>query len=175
MPSLKALRAFEAAARHESFLKAADELGVTAGAVAQQVRHLEAWIGRPLFQRHAHGIRLTREASLVLDQLGEAFDALGSAVQTMRTINLPHEVRIAALPSVAQLWLAPRLPRLKREFSDLEVSVSALETPPNFNRDLFDLTIFYIADAPRHARAVTLSDDTLFRSVRRSFSAATHP
>jgi LysR family glycine cleavage system transcriptional activator len=162
MPSLKALRAFEAAARHESFLKAADELGVTAGAVAQQVRHLEAWTGRPLFERHAHGVRLTREAALVLDRLGEAFDALGSAVQTMRTINLPAQVRIAALPSIAQLWLAPRLPRLKREFSDLEVSVSALERPPNFKRDLYDLAIFYTVDAPRHARAITLSEDTLF-------------
>src|ERR687897_17959 len=137
LPSLKSLRAFEAAARHESFLKAAEELGVTAGAIAQQVRQLEGWVGRALFPRHAHGVKLTREASLVLGKLGEAFDALGSAVQLMRTINLPREVRIAALPSVAQLWLAPRLPRLKREFSDLEVSVSALETPPNFNRDLF--------------------------------------
>ena len=152
LPSLKALRAFEAAARHESFLKAAEELGVTAGAIAQQVRQLEAWVGRPLFLRHAHGVRLTREASLVLGKLGEAFDALGSAVQLMRTINLPKEVRIAALPSVAQLWLAPRLPRLKREFSDLEISISALEKPPNFRRELYDLAIFYIVgDPPDHA------------------------
>jgi LysR family glycine cleavage system transcriptional activator len=162
MPSLKSLRAFEAAARHESFLRAADELGVTAGAIAQQVRHLEDWLGRPLFQRHAHGIRLTREAAFVLDRLSEAFDMLGSAVQLMRTVSLPKEVRIAALPSVAQLWLAPRLPRLKREFSDLEVSISALEEPPNFTRDLFDLAIFYTDRVPENARAVTLSEDALF-------------
>ena len=163
LPSLKALRAFEAAARHESSLKAAEELGVTAGAIAQQVRQLEAWVGRPLFLRHAHGVGLTREASLVLGKLGEAFDALGSAVQLMRTINLPREVRIAALPSVAQLWLAPRLPRLKREFSDLEISISALEKPPNFRRELYDLAIFYIVGDPLDdAAAITLTEDMLF-------------
>jgi LysR family glycine cleavage system transcriptional activator len=163
MPSLKSLRAFEAAARHESFLKAAGELGVTAGAVAQQIRQLEQWVGRPLFVRHAHGVKLTREASLVIGKLGEAFDALGLAVQVMRTVNLPKEVRIAALPSVAQLWLTPRLPRLKREFSDLEISISALEEPPNFRRDLYDLAIFYISgDPPDDSRAITLAEDVLF-------------
>ncbi len=162
MPSLNSLRAFEAAARHESFSKAADELGVTAGAIAQQVRHLEGWIGRPLFRRHAHGIELTREAAVALGKLDEAFDALGSAVQLMRTIHLPRQVRIAALPAVAQLWLAPHLPRLQREFSDLEISISALEQPPNLKRDLFDLAIFYTAERPPGARAIVLSEDWLF-------------
>jgi LysR family glycine cleavage system transcriptional activator len=62
LPSLNALRAFEAAARCESFAKAAEELGVTAGAVTQQIRQFEGWLGFPLFRRLAQGVELTRRA-----------------------------------------------------------------------------------------------------------------
>lgn len=153
LPSLNALRAFEAAARHEGFARAAAELHVTAAAVAQQVRTLEAWAGRPLFQRLPQGLQLTHEGRAVLPRMIEAFDSLGLAVQALRTINRPHEVRIAALPSVAILWLSPRLPRLRRNFPDLALSVSAVEQPPNFRRDLCDLGLFFVADEVDGARS----------------------
>ena len=66
LPSLNALRAFEAAARHEGFVGAADELCVTAAAIAQQVRALEDWVGKPLFHRKARGLQLTSEARAML-------------------------------------------------------------------------------------------------------------
>ena len=76
MPPLNALRAFEAAARHESFAKAADELGVTPAAVSHQVKALEAWLGAPLFVRHAQGLHLTDAGRAALPSFSTAFDAM---------------------------------------------------------------------------------------------------
>ena len=76
-PSLNAMRAFEAAARHGSFTVAANELCVTPGAVAQQVKSLEAWCGARLFKRQAHGISLTPLGAAVLPVFVNAFDGLG--------------------------------------------------------------------------------------------------
>jgi LysR family glycine cleavage system transcriptional activator len=162
LPSLVALRAFEAAARHQSFLRAAEELGVTAGAIAQQVRSLEAWVGHPLFHRLAHGVRLTEQAARELPSLGEAFDALATAIDRLRTMSPAHELRIAALPCIAQLWLAPRLARLKRDFADVQVSISALETPPHFKRDIYDFAIFYASVPPPDAEGTVLAEETIF-------------
>ncbi len=142
-PSLNAMRAFEAAARHGSFTIAANELCVTPGAVAQQVKSLEAWCGARLFKRQAHGISLTPLGAAVLPVFVNAFDGLGAAVQTLRSQATPRQVRIAALPSVAQLWLSPRLPGIRSEHENLEISVVATEFPPNLKRELFDLSIFF--------------------------------
>jgi LysR family glycine cleavage system transcriptional activator len=162
LPSLNALKAFEAAARHESFSRAASELGVTAAAIAQQIRLLEDWAGKKLFQRLSRGLRLTEEARAVLPGMRDAFDALGLATQTLRAINRPNEVRIAALPSIALIWLAPRLPDLRRAFPHLQISVSAIEEPPNFRREPYDLALFFLDGAGRDGSAVVLADDALF-------------
>jgi LysR family glycine cleavage system transcriptional activator len=142
-PSLNALKAFEAAARHQSFVKAAHELNVTAGAIAQQVKQLEDWIGCPLFQRSAQGIKLTPESQLALPMLSKAFDQLSDAVMALHHAGKPTEITIAALPSVALLWLSPRLPQLSAMFSDCFFSITAQEYPPNFRREPFDLALFY--------------------------------
>lgn len=142
-PSLNALRAFEAAARHESFLLAATELSVTPGAVAQQVKALEAWLGQDLFERRAQGVRLTTNGRAALPQLSAAFDALGAAAQALRRSTSPADVHIAALPAIAQLWLLPRLPALRAAHPSLTISVTALEQPPNLIREAFDLALFF--------------------------------
>ena len=93
MPPLNALRAFEAAARHESFAKAADELGVTPAAVSHQVKALEAWLGSPLFVRHAQGLHLTEAGRSALPAFATAFDAMGLAVQELRASAPRPQVR----------------------------------------------------------------------------------
>jgi LysR family glycine cleavage system transcriptional activator len=145
-PSLNALRAFEAAARHQSFSRAAEELNVSAGAVAQQVKQLEDWVGSPLFQRSAQGIKLSKSAARMLPVLSKAFDQLSEAVTELRHIGAPREISIAALPSIALLWLSPRLPRLSALFPDRTLSIATLEYPPNFRRDDFDMAFFYLED-----------------------------
>jgi LysR family glycine cleavage system transcriptional activator len=143
LPPLNALRAFEAAARHESFAKAADELGVTPGAVTQQIRQLEAWLGFPLFRRLPQGVALTEAARAALPRLSRGFEALGEGVEALRTGHGGRALTIAALPCLAQLWLSPRLAGLRAAFPELQVSVSAMEEPPDPRREPHDLTLFY--------------------------------
>jgi len=161
MPPFAALRAFEAAARYEGFVRAAEELNVTPGAVAQQVKFLEDWLGCRLFERRSHGVTLTARGRHSLPLLTSAFDMLGTAVQTLHAAAQPSDIHIAALPAVAQLWLSPRLPRIKRAFPNLRVSVTALEEPPNFKRDLVDLGLFYSDMEANDCQEIVLLTDRL--------------
>lgn len=160
-PPLNALRAFEAAARHGSFTGAAGELCVTAGAVAQHVKTLEAWSGAELFVRHAQGVELTALGQAVLPGFVQAFNHMSQAVQALRAEAAPNHIRIAALPSIAQLWLSPRLPHVRSVMKDLTISITALETPPNLRREQFDLSVF-IETVPDHPEAIEICDDVIF-------------
>lgn len=141
-PHLNALRAFEAAARLGGFAAAADELGVTPGAISQHIRSLEAWAGGPLFRRGAQGVRLTAAGEALVPGFVAAFDAMGEAVRALRAVAPRPRISIAALPSVAQLWLQPRLPALRAALPGMELSVTVLEQPPNLLREMFDVTLF---------------------------------
>jgi LysR family transcriptional regulator, glycine cleavage system transcriptional activator len=146
MPPLNALKAFEAAARHESFAKAAVELGVTPAAVSHQIKALEEWLGSALFVRHAQRLQLTVPGKSAMPAFFKAFDALGLAVQELRVAAPRVQVSIAALPSVAQLWLAPKLLALREAFPNIRASIYALEEPPNFRREPFDLALFFLTE-----------------------------
>lgn len=160
LPPLNALRAFEAAARLGSFSRAAEEIGVTQGAIAQQIRHLEAFLGLTLFRRLPQGVALTEAAEEARPRLSAAFDALALTVQELKASHAGRALAIAALPCIAQLWLSPRLPALQQAFPGLAVSISAMEEPPAGRHDSFDLTLFYLTKSP--ANALALSEDSLF-------------
>lgn len=164
---LNALRAFEAAARLGSFVAAAEELGVTAGAIAAHIKSLEAEIGAPLFERRTRGVDLTALAERLLPDFVAAFDALGAASQRLRAEAAPR-VHIAALPSVAQLWLSPRLPALRAAAPDIAISITALERPPNLKRVPFDISIFYRPTGEGQA----LDDDVIFPVCAPALAAA---
>ena len=138
-----ALRAFEAAARLGGFSAAAQELGVTPGAVTAHVKALEAALGAPLFARTARGVRLTALGARAWPGFAEAFDGLGLAAQAMRSEAAPQVVHIATLPAIAQLWLSPRLPGLRALAAEVSVSITALELPPNLKRTPYDLCLFH--------------------------------
>ena len=156
-PPLNALRAFEAAARLGGFARAAAELCVTPGAVTQHVKALEAWAGASLFERQSQGVALTQLGESVLEDFTDAFDRMGLAVMKLKAAAAPHRIHIAALPSVAQLWLAPRLPGLRAALPGVSVSVTATETPPNLTREPFDLSLFI-----RRSGGVEIEPDRLF-------------
>jgi len=162
LPPFLALRAFEAAARHESFARAAEELCVTPAAVAAQVKALEQWLGQPLFDRHSQGLSLRPQAAAALPALVDAMDQLGQAVQTLRGHVAVDHLHIAALPALAQLWLAPLLPALRQALPGVQLSLSALEQPPNFQREAYDLGLFYgSAQTPKGCQRLVLSEDAL--------------
>ncbi|MDJ0779213.1 MAG: LysR substrate-binding domain-containing protein [Gammaproteobacteria bacterium] len=148
-PQLNALRAFEAAARLGGFRAAAHELSVTPGAIAQHVKALEAWAGAPLFERLSQGVRLTSLGARVAGDFSLAFDQLGHAINGLRAGAEPREIRIAVLPSIAQLWLSPRLPAVRASLAQTTISIIALDTPPNLLREPFDLSLFFVADETR--------------------------
>ena len=112
--------------------------------------------------RHTQGLHLTDSARFAIPALCSAFDALGLAVQELRIVAPRAQVSIAALPSVAQLWLAPKLPRLRAAFPGTQPSIHALEMPPNFQREPFDLAVFFVRAVPRGARSFKVCDDEIF-------------
>lgn len=154
---LNALRAFEAAARLGGFAAAAEELGVTPGAISAHIKAIEAELGAPLFQRSAKGVILTSLGQRALPGFIQAFDQMGQAVQNMRDAAAPRVVHIATLPAIAQFWLSPRLPQLRAEMPGIEISVTALEQPPNLKRTPYDFCLFFDA----HHGAI-LAEDTVF-------------
>ena len=160
-PHLNAMRCFETAARLGGFAAAAGELSVTPGAVSQQVKALEDWVGAPLFERRSQGVVLTSLGTSVSTEFSTAFDALGGALQRLRAIAPKTVINMAALPSVAQLWLSPRLPAIRDAFPAHTISITALENPPNLMREMFDMSIFIgpPGDAPNQR---IIADDILF-------------
>ena len=113
LPPLNSLRAFEAAARHLSFTKAADELAVTPGAISQQVKLLEETTGVPLFHRNARGLTLTEAGLASLPSLRDGFDRLDAAVRLMNLERKAGRLAVSVAPSFASKWLVPRLDRFQ--------------------------------------------------------------
>ncbi len=160
-PPLNAMRAFEAAARLGGFALAADELCVTPGAISQHIKVLEDWAGTPLFERRSQGVRLTEAGERLAPDFVAAFDHIGHATRALRNVAPEPVIRIAALPSLAQLWLSPRLPNLREAFPDIRFSVTALESPPNLKREMFDWSLFF--DTPTGAKnEIVLEQDIIF-------------
>jgi len=125
LPPLNALRAFEAAARHMNFTRAADELSVTPGAVSQQIQNLEDFIGAALFKRTPKGLLLTDAAQTALPALREAFDRLGEAASLLTAAVDGRRVTVSAAPSFAAKWLVPRLGRFEAAHPEVDVWLSA--------------------------------------------------
>ncbi|KVH48298.1 transcriptional regulator GcvA [Burkholderia diffusa] len=138
-PPLNALRAFEAAARHLNFRLAADELGVTQGAVAQQVRHLEDVVEIQLFRRLPRGLALTREGLEYFSSVQRALQIIADATDALG--QRPMVLTVSTTPSFASKWLIPRLSDFGRLHPDIEVRVIADERLASFRADGVDIAI----------------------------------
>jgi LysR family glycine cleavage system transcriptional activator len=143
LPPLNALRAFEVAARHMNFSRAADELSVTPGAVSQQIQNLEDYIGEPLFKRTPKGLLLTDAAQTALPALREAFDRLSEAASQLTAAVDGRRVTVSAAPSFAAKWLVPRLGRFEAGNPEIDVWLSAGMELVDFNTGEVDVAIRY--------------------------------
>jgi len=121
LPPLNALRAFEAAGRHQSFSAAAEELHVTHGAVSHQVKALEEWLATPLFERRTRAVRLTEAGSAYLPVIEGAFNQIHGATAALARARGDAPLHVTTTPAFAVRWLAPRLGRLWREHPDLDL------------------------------------------------------
>jgi LysR family glycine cleavage system transcriptional activator len=141
LPPLNALRAFEAAARHLSFTKAAEELFVTQAAVSHQVKALEETLGIQLFRRFNRRLMLTDAGQAYLPALTEAFDGIDSASRRLRAEDEAGPLKVSVANSLAAKWLLPRLPRFQKRHPEIDVVVSASDLSVDFSRDDFDMGI----------------------------------
>jgi LysR family transcriptional regulator, glycine cleavage system transcriptional activator len=141
LPSLNALKAFEAAARHESFTRAAEELCVTQGAVSHQVKALEADLGFKLFHRERHGLVITEAGREYLNVVRDAFDriALGTARLTQQQKS--GVLTVSTSPDFAAKWLVHRLGRFSELHPDIDLRVSANMHHVDFAREDVDMAV----------------------------------
>jgi LysR family glycine cleavage system transcriptional activator len=141
IPPLTWLRAFEATARHMSFLKASEELGVTPSALSHQVRQLEDRLGVKLFERLNRAIRLTDTGQRVFPALRDGFDRLADAMDRVRPPSPDDLLVVTSGPAFAAKWLAPRLYRFVDENPDLEIRIAASLRLQDFVIDGIDVGI----------------------------------
>jgi LysR family transcriptional regulator, glycine cleavage system transcriptional activator len=143
LPPLSALRAFEAAARLNSFTKAAEELHVTPAAISHQIHALEADLGVSLFHRRNRQIELTPSGRLLLPDLSEAFAGIRAAVRRVRAHNETGALTITASPSFVAKWLVLRLHRFQEKFPAVDVRISTSDEIVDLTSGDFDLAIRY--------------------------------
>src|SRR6516225_6410936 len=143
LPPLSALRAFEAAARHMSFSKAADELHVTPAAVSHQIHALEQDLGVTLFHRMNRAIELTASGRVLVPGLTEAFASIQSSVRRLRAHNDTGTLTVTASPSFAAKWLVLRLHRFQEQHPEIDVRISATDDVVDLTKGDFDIAIRY--------------------------------
>lgn len=141
LPSLNALRAFEAAARHESMTEAADELFVTHAAVSRHIRELEDWLGLALFTRTGRGVTLTEAGAQYASELTPLFDTLASATRDVMARGRVRRLAVTVDPSFASRWLVPRLGRFSALHPDIELEIDPDGALVDFHAGAFDLGI----------------------------------
>lgn len=141
-PPLPNLLAFEAVARRRSFALAATELHLTASAVSHQIARLESQLGVRLFERSAHGVRLSAAGEQYLARIGGALAAIASATEDMRQ-GVSNSLYVHCAPSLAVLWLMPRLQAFARACPDIALNLSAAHTHSDFALGQADIDIRY--------------------------------
>ncbi len=156
---LNALRVLDAAARHLSFTRAADELAVTPAAVGQQIRALEDMLGVVLFRRTSRGLELTEEAQAGLEALRTGFLHFEDAVQAMQAGQSSHVYAIAAPRDFFAAWLAPRLAAYRATNPDVRYRLISDETA-DFTEANLDLAVRW-TDGPGDLEGVMLGEAAL--------------
>jgi LysR family transcriptional regulator, glycine cleavage system transcriptional activator len=173
-PPLNALRVFEAAARHGSFLRAAAELHVTPAAVSHQIKMLEQQLGVRLFRRFNRSVRLTEEGQACLPELRDAFRKLENLVERIRA---PHgvSINVSITPSFAPKWLLPRLDRFLTQHPQIDVRVSAERRFVDFAREDVHIGLRYGLGNYPDLQTELLLDCRVFPVCSPLLTAGRHP
>ncbi len=162
LPPLNSLRAFEAAARHLSLKKAAEELHVTPAAISHQVRALEEYCGAQLFHRLARALRLTEAGQAALPLLREGFDKLVEAAEAMKAEERAGILTVSVAPSFGAKWLIPRLDRFHAAHPEFDVRIDATDALVNFAGDGVDVALRYGRGTYRNLRSECLMPEVAF-------------
>jgi LysR family transcriptional regulator, glycine cleavage system transcriptional activator len=148
LPPLRALRAFEAAARHHSFSAAANELGVTPTAISHQIRRLEEACGVRLFQRRPRPLLLTSAGVRLYPALRNGFDALASAVALLAEGDVQAPLRVTSPSAFASKWLVPQLPKWREQNPTVPLEIIGTDAVLDVRADAADVAIRYSRKPP---------------------------
>lgn len=162
LPPLNAIRAFEAAARLGGFARAAEELNVTPAAVSHQVKQLEAHLGITLFNRLPRGLELTSAGQEILPNLTRGLAHFARAVGAVSGGELAGRLTVNVAPSLATLWLVPRLDSFIQAYPDIRVRLLAADAAPDLNQGTVDIRIPYGAGNFPGFKSRLLMRDTVF-------------
>lgn len=143
LPPLNALRVFDAAARHLSFTKAAEELFVTQAAVSHQIKSLEDFLGLKLFRRRNRSLLLTEEGQSYYLDIKEIFSAINDATRKLQARSAKGALTVSLLPSFAIQWLVPRLSSFNMAYPGIDVRIQAVDRDEEKLADDVDVAIFY--------------------------------
>lgn len=148
LPSLTALRAFEAAARHMSFRAAAEELAVTPTAISHQIRDLETACGTALFRRRPRPVSLTEAGKRLYPVLRESFDSMSAGIATLRETRERSPLRVTTTNAFAHRWLVPRLPLWRAAYPGCMLEVIGTDDVVDLRAGQADVAIRYARTAP---------------------------
>lgn len=160
LPPLNALRAFEAAGRHQSFSRAAEELNVSHSSISRHVRGLEDRLGVQLFRQLSRGLALSREGAAYLAEISPALEAIAQATEEMAEIP-EGVVWINAEPLFAAKWLIPRLPRFYAKHPEVEVRIEASKRLADVDRYETDLALRFVHPGGKYPLSELISDAPL--------------
>src|SRR5258708_366162 len=141
LPPLNALRAFESAARHLSFTRAADEMNVTQAAISHQVKALEERLGVQLFRRLPRRLLLTDEGQALLPDLRDAFSRMALAVERISARSAAGTLTVSSMTTILMTWLVPRLPRFQAAHPEIDVRLMTTQRLVDFAREDVDVAI----------------------------------
>lgn len=175
LPPLNAVRAFDAAARHLSFTKAADELHVTQAAISHQIKGLEEWLGLPLFRRANRSLELTEAGAAYLPGVRGAIELLMEATERLTRSETSPTLTVSTLPSFASKWLLPRLARFQAEHADIDVLLQTTEEVVDFTKRDVDLAIRLGTGRWPDLRVERLMTEDLFPVCSPSLPTAERP
>ena len=150
---LTALRSFETAGRHLSFSRAAEELYVSQAAISRQIRELETFLRQPLFLRLHRRVELTDAGQRLLDRLVRSFDDIDRVLSELTASPAQSVVRVSVEPSLAAVWLVPRLNRFRQLRPDIDVSLEVDPRPIEFRSDQPELALRFSAHATSWPRS----------------------
>ena len=162
LPSLNALRAFEAAARRLSFTRAADELFVTQAAVSHQIKHLEEQLGMQLFRRMNRQLQLTDAGQILMPFMSDALDMMASGIERLNHEQREGRLTVSTLESIAASWLVPRLRNFRAQHPEIELSLEIADHPVDFDRDKADMAIRYGPGGWPGVSATKIADEEIF-------------
>lgn len=161
LPPLNAVRAFDSAARHLSFRKAAEELCVTPGAVSRQVANLEAFLGARLFVRRHRQVALTRAGKMYLADVREGLARIAQATAALDRRSNDDVLRLKLPPTFALRWLVPRLGRFHAHHPDISVQITTSHAPADFATEEVDAAVQYSTDVAKGFLGERLFEEVL--------------